>query len=132
MLGSLIFSKLQSAKILLLPSKYEIMMVLPDKFSLAPCNIITLSLNPLYILFVTSSLLLFWWFPFLSYRSSNYRDRDSCRSFLLLKAIALRLPLLFANAFKSNIGKIIIFKGYQKLFCILMVAIIFSPTVYTL
>ena len=28
-----------------------------------------------------------------------------------------------------NIGKITIFKGYQKLFRILMVAIIFSPTV---
>ena len=32
----------------------------------------------------------------------QYRDSDSCRSFSLLKAIAKRLPLLFANAFKSD------------------------------
>ena len=31
-----------------------------------------------------------------------------------------------------NIGKITIFKGYKKLFRILMVAIIFSPTVYNI
>ena len=31
-----------------------------------------------------------------------FRDRDSCRSFSLLKAIANRLPLLFANAFKRK------------------------------
>ena len=37
-----------------------------------------------------------------SYCSSNYRNSDSCRSFSLLKAIAKRLSLLFANAFKSN------------------------------
>jgi hypothetical protein len=35
--------------------------------------------------------------------SSNYRDSDSCRFFSLLKAIAKRLLLLFANAFKSDI-----------------------------
>ena len=56
---------------------------------------------PLCILFGISSLLLFWWLSFKSYRSSNYRDSDSCRSFSLLKAIAKRLPLLFANNFKS-------------------------------
>ena len=31
----------------------------------------------------------------------NDSDSDSCRSFLLLKAIAKRLPLLFVNAIKS-------------------------------
>ena len=31
----------------------------------------------------------------------QYCDSDSCRYFSLLKAIAKRLPLLFANAFKS-------------------------------
>ena len=34
-----------------------------------------------------------------TYRSTNYCDSDKYRSFLLLKAIAIRLPLLFANAF---------------------------------
>jgi hypothetical protein len=34
-------------------------------------------------------------------QSSNYHDSDSCRSFSPLKAIAKRLLLLFANAFKS-------------------------------
>jgi hypothetical protein len=32
---------------------------------------------------------------------SNYRDSNSCCSFSLLKAIAKKLLLLFANAFKS-------------------------------
>ena len=57
-------------------------------FSIAPCKDITL--NPFCILFGISSLLLFWWLSLWSYRS-----------FSLLKAIAKRLPLLFANAFKS-------------------------------
>ena len=102
---------IQSAKILLLPPKYEIIM-LPSNhsffqncdsniglFSIAPCKVI--NFNPFCILFGTSSLLLFWWLFLYSYRSSNYRDSDSCRSFSLLKAIAKRLQLLFANAFKS-------------------------------
>ena len=74
---------IQLAKILLLPPKYEIIMVPSNHsffqycdrnirlFSIAPCKVIT--------------------HPYL----------DSCRSFSLLKAIAIRLPLLFANAFKS-------------------------------
>ena len=33
--------------------------------------------------------------------ASNYWDSNSCRSFSLLKTIAKRLPLLFANSFKS-------------------------------
>ena len=37
----------------------------------------------------------------LKYRSSYYRDSDSCCSFSILKAIAKRLLLLFANAYKS-------------------------------
>ena len=65
-------------------------------FSIAPCKVITL--DPLFILFGISSWLLFWW---IHYRSSNYRESDSCRSFSFLKAIAIRLPLLFANDFKS-------------------------------
>ena len=128
------FIIIQSAKILLLPPKYELIM-LPSNhsffqycdsniglFYIAPCKVI--NFNPFCILFAISSLLLFWWL-FLSYRSSNYRDSDSCRSFSLLKAIAKRLQLLFANAFKSvngeqyrkvqyyyrNIGKMTIFKG---------------------
>ena len=41
------------------------------------------------------------YFIFQSYRSSNYRHSNSCRSFMLLKAIAKCYPLLFAIAFKS-------------------------------
>ena len=159
-------------------------------FFIIPCKVNTL--NPLCILFGISSLLLFWWLSFKSYRSSNYRNSASCRSLSHLKAIAKSLPLLFDNAFKrikernswkshsymesntekkpwtnlQNFTKIeakrdwdrqlllsqswksdnlmgsnreksniaiayFIFKGNQKLFRILMVAIIFSPTVLT-
>ena len=51
---------LQSAKILLLPPKYELIMV-PSNHSksIAPCKDITP--NPLCIPFCISSLLLFWW-----------------------------------------------------------------------
>ena len=100
----------QSAKILLLPSKYEINMV-PSihsifqycnigLFFIARCKVITL--NSLCILLSISSLLLFFMALSLSkvYRSSNYRDSDGCRSFL--KAIAKRIPFLFVNAFKSD------------------------------
>ena len=79
--------------------KYEIIMVLSNHsnfqyccrniglFSIAPCNVIIL--NPLCILFCISSLLLFW-----------------CLSLskviaLTTIAIAKRLLLLFANAFKN-------------------------------
>jgi hypothetical protein len=58
-----------------------------ELFSIAPCKVITL--NPLCILFGISSLL-FLWLSLQSYRSPNYRDSDSCRSFSLLKAIAKR------------------------------------------
>ena len=63
------YGKLQSAKILLLPSKYEIVMLTSNYlffqycdsniglFSIALCKVITL--NPFYILFGISSLLLF-------------------------------------------------------------------------
>ena len=84
---SFLFIIIKSAKKLLLPPKYEIIM-LPSNhsffqycdsnvglFSNAPCKVITL--NPFCILFGIS-----------------------CRSFLFLKA-AKRLSLLFANAFKS-------------------------------
>ena len=85
----------QSAKILLLPSKYKIIMVLSNHsnfqycdsniglFSIAPCKVITL--NPLYILFLYQFFASF--------------------DFLLLQL------------------------SQQKLFRILMVAILFSPTV---
>ena len=65
---------IQSAKILLLPPKYEIIMVPSNHsffqycdsnigfFSIAPCKVITL--NPFCILFGISSLLLSWWIPF--------------------------------------------------------------------
>ena len=74
------FVTMHIGKILLLPPKYEIIMV-PSNHSnfqycdsqiglssIAPCKVITL--NPLCILFGISSLLLFWWLSFLSYLSS--------------------------------------------------------------
>ena len=87
---------IQSAKIFLLPPKYQMIMVPSNHsffqycdsniwlFSFAPCKVITL--DPLSILFGISSLLLFWCLSFQSYRSFNYRDSDSCRSVLLLNS----------------------------------------------
>ena len=63
-------------------------------FSIPPCKVITL--NPLCIFLV--SVLCFFFIGFLS---KFIALPTSCRSFSLLKAIAIRLPLLFANAFKS-------------------------------
>ena len=112
---------IQSAKILLLPPKYEIIM-LPFKysffqycdsnirlFSIAPCKVITL--NPFKILFDISALLLFDG----SISLSVYHcDSDSCRSFSLLKAIAKRLPLLFAKAIAIVGRAITIWEAIQK------------------
>ena len=42
------------------------------------------------------------------------RDSDSCRPFSLLKAIAKRLPLLFANAFKIIKERQLYGKQYRK------------------
>ena len=94
--------EVQSAKILLLPPKYEIIMLSSNHsfsqycdsniglFSIAPCKVITL--NPLCILFGISSLLLF---------DCSLSKVIALPTFSILKAIAKRLPLLFANAFKS-------------------------------
>ena len=41
-------------------------------------------------------------------------DSDSCCSFSLLKAIAIRLPLLFANAFKSVKEQQLLLSQYRK------------------
>jgi hypothetical protein len=91
---------IQSAKILLLPPIYEIIMVPSNHlnfqycdsniglFFIASCKVNTL--NHLFILFCISSMLLFWWLSLLSYHSSKYRNSDSCHSFSLLKAIAKR------------------------------------------
>ena len=50
-----------------------------------------------------SHLLSFLYFPFYSYRSSNYCDSiNSCHSFSPLKAIAIGFSFLFAIAFKSK------------------------------
>ena len=85
---------LQSAKILLLPPKYEMIMVPSNHsffqycesniglFSIAPCKVITL--NPLIILFCISFLLLFY--------GSLFKVID-------IPTIAI--TLLFPNAFKS-------------------------------
>ena len=67
----------------------------------SPLLLVKLSIYSLCILFGISSLLLFSWLPLLSYCSSNFHDSDSCCSFSLLKAIAIRLLILSANAFKS-------------------------------
>ena len=86
---------IQSAKILFIPSKYEIIMVPSNHlnfqycdinmglFSIAPCKVITLNWNPFWYQFFASFLM------------------TLSLKFSLLKAIAKRLSLLFANAFKS-------------------------------
>ena len=66
---------------------------------------------PILLLVKLSLLILFasFWYQFFASflmasflkLSSNLRDSDNCRSFSLLKAIAIRLPLLFVTAFKS-------------------------------
>ena len=56
-------------------------------FSIATCKVIT----PILIRFIFSiSSLLLLLMTYYSYRSSNYYNSNSCRSFLLLKAIAKR------------------------------------------
>ena len=104
-------------KILLLPPKYEIIMVPSNHsifqycdsniglLSIAPCKVITL--NPFWYQFFASFLMVSFLklslfqtaYSILVLYASNYRD--SCRLFSLLKAIAKRLPLLFTNASKS-------------------------------
>ena len=89
---------IQSTKILLLPPKFEIIM-LPSNYSFFQyCDsnigfslllLVKLSLLILFASFLVS-LLCFFFDGSLSLKLSllNYRDSDSCRSFSLLKAIA--------------------------------------------
>ena len=101
----------QSAKILLLPSKREIIFVTLWRFeffqycdrniglfSIAPHLVIALPTMSLVDLSMASFL---YCFPY-SYRSSNYCDSNSCRSFTLLKALAKSNGNLFAIAFKGE------------------------------
>ena len=81
--------------------KYEVILVQSNCWVFHYCNnnkkiihkYITLSKLSLLI-----SLFVFFIFCILSlnYRSPNYLGRNSCRSFPLLKAIAISFPLLFA------------------------------------
>ena len=95
----------QLTKILLLPPKYEIIM-LPSNHKFFHIAIAILDFS-LLLLVKLSLLILFA--SFLVSVLCFYIDRsslklslcDSCRSFLLLKAISKRLPLLFANASKN-------------------------------
>ena len=80
-------------------------------FSIAPCKVFTL--NPFCILFIISSLLLF----------------DGSHS-KVIDLPTIGIAIVIALKGYRNIGKNTIFKGQQKIFRILMVAIIFSPTVY--
>ena len=124
----------QSAKVLLLPPKYEIIMVSSNHsfFQLLRQQywtflywfLVKLSLLILFTSFFVSVLCFFFMTLFLKLSlfqlsrqrqlslffalkgdsdkiTVTFRDSDSCRSFSLLKAIAIRLPLLFANTFKS-------------------------------
>ena len=114
----------QSAKILLLPSKCEknnlpFSLLLPIQLSLfqlcdsKSCRFQSLCFN-FCMSFVDWFMASFLYcFPY-SYHSSNYCDSNSCRSFMLLKALAKSSGNLFAIAFKSekerqlydsNIGK---------------------------
>ena len=88
---------LQLAKILLLPPKYEIIM---------------LSFNHSFFQYCDSNIGLFSIAPCKVIDSNSLCNRET------------------SNIAICNIGKITIFKGEQKLFRTLMVAIIFSPTVY--
>ena len=92
---------IQLTKILLLPPKYKII-ILPSNHSNFQYSDSNIGLS--LLLHIKLSLLFFASFLMaliLIYRSSNYRDGDSCCFFSLLKAIVKRLPLHFANAFKS-------------------------------
>ena len=73
-------------------------------FSIAPPLVI--ALNPfasffVYVLEIGSWLLFLYCFPY-SYRSTNYCDSNSCRSFTLLKALAKSKSTQIAIAFKSE------------------------------
>ena len=81
--------ELQSAKILLLPSKCEIFLVFFKNGNFPNIAIDWFMASFLYC------------FPY-SYRSSNYCDSNSCRSFTLLKALAKSIGNLFAFALKSE------------------------------
>ena len=100
----LIVYKLQSAKILLLPPKYEIIMVPSNHsffqycdrnighFSIAPCKVITL--NPLSILLCISSLL---FFMALSLKLSLFHlsQQRQFSLFLALKGDSEKITLTF-------------------------------------
>ena len=49
-----------------------------------------------------------------SFKFSFFFDGDSCRSFSLLKAIAKKLPIIFANTFKSVKEQQLYGKQYRK------------------
>ena len=104
-----------TTKILLVPQKCQIIMVL-NKYSFLFLHCFIFGIISLLLCFISL---------FYSYRSSNYRKSDICRSFTLLQEIVISFPLLFAIAFKT--GKFNILLGHPKLFRIL--PIIFSPTV---
>ena len=86
----IMLSIIQSAKILFLPPKCEIIMV-PSIVKLSPLILFESFLVSVLCFFFDVSLAKVIGLPTIS---------DSCRSFSLLKAIAKKLTLLFANAFK--------------------------------
>ena len=107
----LALTNLQSTKLLLVPPKSKIIMLLSNYYFLRYCNSnIVLFYNAscnftaLYLLcfiFAIISLpLSLNSLSIYSYRSSNYCNSDKCHSFFLLKAVAISFPLLFAIAFK--------------------------------
>ena len=99
-------SMVKSTKILLLPSKYEIIIVPSNHLFFQYCdsNIGLFSIAPHLVIisfldwFMASFL---YFFPY-SYRSSNNCNSNSCRSFTLLKALAQSNGNLIAIAFKSE------------------------------
>ena len=116
-LASSIKIRIQSAKILLLSSKCEIIFVTLSQYwtflycspfsytspNFAIAKVVTLNLfASIFMSFVDWLMASFLYcFPY-SYRSSNYCDSNSCRSFTLLKALAKSNGNLFAIAFKSE------------------------------
>ena len=112
--------KVQSAKILLLPSKCGII------FSIA--KVVALNVFASIFVFVDWFIASFLYcFPY-SYRSSNYCSSNSCRSFTLLKALAKSNGNIIAIAFKSEKERDS-WKSDNFIKEAIKKAIIFSPTV---
>ena len=97
----------------MLPSNHSFFHIAIAILDFSLLLLVKLSLLILFAYFLVSVLCFFFDYS-LSTRSPNYCDSNSCRSLSLLKAIAKRLPLLFANVFKSVKGRQLLLSQYRK------------------